>query len=42
MTQEKKERHIYPTEKQQIALDCPCDTVIFGGSRGGASPLQVI
>lgn len=29
------ERHIYPTEKQQIALDCPCDTIIFGGSRGG-------
>ena len=28
-------RHIYPTEKQQIALDCPCDTIVFGGSRGG-------
>ena len=30
-----KTRDIYPTEKQQIALDCPCDTIIFGGSRGG-------
>ena len=31
----RQERHIYPTPKQQIALDCPCDVIIFGGSRGG-------
>lgn len=35
MKQENNERHIYPTPKQQLALDCPCDTIIFGGSRGG-------
>lgn len=35
------ERHIYPTAKQQIALDCPCDVVIFGGSRGGGKCLSI-
>ena len=39
-TQKKEEvkdlaRHIYPTRKQQYALDCPADIIIFGGSRGG-------
>lgn len=33
--QKNNERHIIPTEKQQIALDCPCDVIVFGGSRGG-------
>lgn len=28
-------RHIYPTPKQQFALDNPADIIIFGGSRGG-------
>ncbi len=32
---QKAERHIYPTPKQQLALDCPCDVIVFGGSRGG-------
>lgn len=42
MKQESNERHIYPTPKQQLALDCPCDTIIFGGSRGGGkmSPID--
>ena len=30
-----QEINLYPTKKQQLALDCPCDVVIFGGSRGG-------
>ena len=29
------ERHYYPTPKQQIALDCTCQTILFGGARGG-------
>ena len=33
--QKRPERHIYPTPKQRLALDCPCDVIIFGGSRGG-------
>jgi hypothetical protein len=34
-TKKREERHFYPTPKQKLALDCPCDVIIFGGSRGG-------
>ena len=37
-TQKKKQEqdlHLYPTPKQQLALDSPCDIVLFGGARGG-------
>lgn len=38
-TDQRIERHYYPTPKQQLALDCPCDVIIFGGSRGGGKSL---
>ena len=30
-----KIRHYYPTKVQEAALQCTCDTIVFGGSRGG-------
>ncbi len=30
-----KQRVYQPTEKQKLALACPCETVLFGGARGG-------
>lgn len=34
-SQEQTGRHYYPTAKQAIALECTCQTVLFGGARGG-------
>ena len=36
-----KDRHYYPTPKQQLALTCPHKTIFFGGSRGGGQALSV-
>lgn len=30
-----KDKHFYPTPKQQLAITCPHKTIFFGGSRGG-------
>ncbi len=28
-------RHLYPTEKQRLAIECPYETVLYGGAKGG-------
>lgn len=31
----KNEKHFYPTPIQEQALSCTCETILFGGARGG-------
>lgn len=31
----KNEKHFYPTPIQEMALSCTCETILFGGARGG-------